>query len=111
MRQWIVSTLGDRPDGRRRSEEFAETGPIPSAELRALLVDTMAEARQVVSALAPDSLLGMRRVQGFEESALSILVHVVEHFAYHTGQVAWIVKAQRETDLGFYRGVDLERHG
>jgi uncharacterized damage-inducible protein DinB len=42
---------------------------------------------------------------------LSILVHVVEHFSYHTGQIAYAVKAGKDLDLGFYRGVDLNRKG
>ena len=52
-------------------------------------------------------LLRTYRVQGFVESGLSILVHVVEHFSYHTGQIAYIVKSRKNVDLGFYRGKDL----
>jgi hypothetical protein len=32
-----------------------------------------------------------------------------EHFSYHTGQIAYAVKAGKDIDLGFYRGVDLNR--
>ena len=49
--------------------------------------------------------------QGFVESGLSILVHVVEHFSYHTGQIAYIVKSRKNIDLGFYRGRDLNQRG
>jgi uncharacterized damage-inducible protein DinB len=50
-------------------------------------------------------------VQGFVESGLSILVHVVEHFSYHTGQLAYIVKSRKNVDLGFYRGKNLNAKG
>jgi uncharacterized damage-inducible protein DinB len=50
-------------------------------------------------------------VQGFVESGLSILVHVVEHFSYHTGQLAYIVKSRKNVDLGFYRGKNLNARG
>ncbi len=56
-------------------------------------------------------LLDTHRVQGFVESGLSILVHVVEHFSYHTGQIAYIVKSKKNIDLGFYRGKNLDARG
>ena len=54
-------------------------------------------------------LLRKRVVQGFDYDGVGILVHVVEHFSYHTGQIAYFVKARKGIDLGFYRGVDLSR--
>jgi uncharacterized damage-inducible protein DinB len=55
-----------------------------------------------------DSLLRVRRVQTFDETGLSILFHVTEHFSYHTGQIAWITKMLTDTQLGFYDDVILE---
>ncbi len=111
VRQWIASGLGGAPDRRERSREFAERGPIPAAELLARLEAALAEAGAALDRADPERLLDPRRVQGFEETGLSILVHVVEHFSYHTGQIAWAVKAWKGVDLGFYRGRDLERKG
>jgi uncharacterized damage-inducible protein DinB len=34
-------------------------------------------------------------------------IHVVEHYSYHTGQIAFWTKLLRDKDLGFYAGVDL----
>jgi uncharacterized damage-inducible protein DinB len=111
VRQWIVSALGAREDVRNRPAEFTERGPIPAAELLARLEAVMAEAAAVIDRLDAGSLLERRQVQGFEETGLSILVHVVEHFSYHTGQIAYAVKAGKDLDLGFYRGVNLDRKG
>jgi uncharacterized damage-inducible protein DinB len=111
VRQYLLATLGGAPDVRERQAEFDEKGPLPTAELLGRLEATMAEAAGVIDRLDSAVLLRTHRVQGFVESGLSILVHVVEHFSYHTGQIAYIVKSRQNVDLGFYRGKDLNRRG
>jgi len=110
VRQWICTGLGGEPDNRKRSAEFEEPGPIPTELLLARLDETMADAERVMDAADPAALLKMHPVQGFEESGLSILVHVVEHFSYHTGQITYAVKTSKAIDLGYYAGQDLETH-
>lgn len=109
VRQWIVSGLGGAPDRRDRPAEFAARGPIPKADLRRDLEAAVREAVEVVERLPAAALLERRTVQGFSETVLGILIHVIEHFSYHTGQIAYFTKARRGIDLGFYRGVDLTR--
>jgi uncharacterized damage-inducible protein DinB len=111
VRQWIISGLGDAPDSRERSKEFSETGPIPTDDLFKRLDETMREVRMVLSKLDANTLLDKRTVQGFQELGISILVHVVEHFSYHVGQVAYFVKSRKAVDLKFYKGVDLNKSG
>jgi uncharacterized damage-inducible protein DinB len=111
VRQYIVATLGGVPDARERQAEFDEKGPLPTAELLGRLEKTMAEASTVIDRLEAPALLQSYRVQGFVETGLSILLHVVEHFSYHTGQIAYIVKSRKNVDLGFYRGRDLNKRG
>jgi uncharacterized damage-inducible protein DinB len=107
VRQNIVSGLGGAPDTRVRDREFSETGPIPAAELLARLDETMADVDRALDRLDPESLLAIRSVQGFQENAVSILVHVIEHFSYHVGQITYYVKTTKAVDLGYYAGVDL----
>ena len=111
VRQYVIATLGRVPDVRERQAEFDATGPMPTAELIDKLEKAMAEVSQVLDSLDPGTLLETHRVQGFVESGLSILVHVVEHFSYHTGQIAYIVKSRKNVDLGFYRGKNLDAKG
>jgi uncharacterized damage-inducible protein DinB len=40
-------------------------------------------------------------------SGTGIIVHVVEHLSYHTGQIAFWTKLLKDKDLGFYEGRDL----
>jgi uncharacterized damage-inducible protein DinB len=109
VRQWTVSGLGGAPDHRVRARAFGERGPLPAADLVARLDETLAEAEGVLRRLDPARLLDPRRVQGFDETGVSILVHVVEHFTYHVGQVTYFVKSRKAVDLQYYAGQGLNR--
>ena len=99
--------MGGQADIRERDLEFAEKGPIPRAVLLAKLATLEKEVEQVLAAVQPEDLLRKRKVQIYEESGLSILVHVVEHFSYHVGQLTYIVKMLKDVDTGYYAGQDL----
>lgn len=107
VRQWIIAGLGRAEDSRDRDSEFAERGPIPRADLVGRLRHTLDEAVGVLEALDPASLAQPRRVQGFDETGVSVVVHVIEHFSYHTGQISLAVKLLKDIDLGYYAGKDL----
>ncbi len=107
VRQWVLTGLGGVPDQRKRQEEFDEKGPIPTEELLKRLDDLMAEVDAVLEKLTPEKILQPMVVQGFEETGLSILVHVVEHFSYHTGQITYFVKWRKDMDMGYYDNYEL----
>ncbi|HKK77951.1 MAG TPA: DinB family protein [Saprospiraceae bacterium] len=106
-RQWIVAGLTDQPDTRDRNYEFEERGPLPTAQLVQLLDQTQEEIEAVLSQLSPADLEREYDVQVFRESGLGILVHVIEHFSYHSGQITYFVKARKNIDTGYYRQLDL----
>ena len=107
VRQWVISGLGGEPDRRTRDAEFSEKGPLPTGELIERIEQTMREALAVIRRLTPEALLTEYRVQGFRESGLGVIVHVIEHFSWHVGQITYFTKLRREADTGFYAGVDL----
>jgi uncharacterized damage-inducible protein DinB len=107
VRQWVISGLGGAEDVRRRSLEFDEKGPIPNADLIVRFTSTMSEAETVLKRVDPASLLEDRRVQGYDETGISIIVNVVEHFGYHTGEITFAVKSRKNVDMGYYAGQDL----
>lgn len=106
--QWINATMGEQPDQRQRSIEFSETGPLDRVELLDKLDRTMQQAKITISGLTPERLIEIHRVQGFEETGVSILIHVVEHFSYHVGQITLHTKLLLDTDTGYYADRDLE---
>jgi len=108
VRQWIYAGLGKNQDVRHRQAEFDERQEIPRDELVNTVLSTMELVRPVITNIPTEELLHTRSVQTFEETGLTILIHVTEHFSYHTGQIAYITKMITDRQLGFYDGVPLE---
>jgi uncharacterized damage-inducible protein DinB len=100
-RQWIVSGLGGTPDTRDRDREFAERGPIPRRALIVLLGKAVGEACRVLGRMPESSLARSYSIQGFRVTGLVAVSHVMEHFAYHTGQIIFVTKSKRGRDLRF----------
>ncbi len=105
--QYIVSGLGDNPDARNRDAEFSAEGGTTKEELIRLLSDTVAKAAKIIGNQDEKQLVKIRSVQGFTLSGIGIIIHVTEHFSYHTGQIAFWTKLLKNKDLGFYAGVNL----
>jgi uncharacterized damage-inducible protein DinB len=101
VRQWIISGVGGAADVRHRDKEFSERGPLPRRGLTALLRATVREAGRVLDRVPPDSLGEPFSRQGFAMTRIEAIAHVVEHFAYHTGQIVYFTKSHLGRDLQF----------
>ena len=101
-RQWITSGVGGGADRRSRQVEFDERSTIPRAELLTRLGETLKEVDSVLARLDPSSILEQRRIQGHDVTVLHAILHVVEHFSMHTGQIILITKMLKTEDLKFY---------
>ena len=104
LRQWIVSGLGGSPDRRERAAEFAARDGTDVDTLLARLRATVGEACEVINALPAAGWASRVSIQGLETTVLGAVLHVVEHFSWHTGQVTWIAKlrAGKGRQLAFY---------
>lgn len=107
--QWVNSSMGELPDNRVREDEFNADSRISKQELSSLLTKLEAETSATLDLLDDAALKRIYAVQGYQESGTSILVHVIEHFSYHTGQISWHTKLLTQTDLGYYAGQDLNK--
>jgi len=107
IRQYAISALGGKPDTRHRDAEFAARDGHGKTELLDMLLQTVDEAKAAIQNSDADNWLRVRSVQGFEFSGIGIVIHVVEHYSYHTGQIAFWTKLLNDKDLGFYDGFDL----
>jgi uncharacterized damage-inducible protein DinB len=97
----INATLGGDADKRQRPLEFDTV----SMERRALLDrldSTLVRALDVIAGLAQADLERTYNVQVYQESGLTIVVHVVEHFSYHVGQITLHTKLMRDLDTRYY---------
>ena len=107
IRQYVISGLGGAADTRLRDAEFSQDLRNDPQEVWEHFLGTVNEARKVIKRATEADLLGKKNVQGFHLSGLGMVLHAVEHLSYHTGQIAWSIKAAQDTDLGFYDGTDL----
>ncbi|MEL6864630.1 MAG: DinB family protein [Bacteroidota bacterium] len=108
IRQYIQSGIGRQPDTRQRSKEFSARDTYDKESLYLLIEEVVQGAFRVLRAAAELDLLRVRSVQGFQMTGVAIVIHVVEHFSYHTGQIALLTKIMRDEDLGFYGDMDLD---
>ena len=105
--QYVLSSLGGQPDHRVRDAEFAATGGLTKQQLGEKLAATTSEAARIMAQATEAELLRVRSVQGFQLSGIGIVVHVTEHYSYHTGQIAFWTKQLKNKDLGFWADKDL----
>jgi uncharacterized damage-inducible protein DinB len=107
--QYVLSSLGNKEDNRIRDEEFSMKGGYTKEQLFKKLTATIEDAVRIMQILDDGELMRIRSVQGFQLSAIGSILHVAEHYSYHTGQIALITKLFINKDLGFYAGYDLNK--
>jgi uncharacterized damage-inducible protein DinB len=101
-RQWIVCGVGGDHDTRHRDAEFAQREIIVRTELHSLLTKTLSDVDATLARIEPSHLLERRSIQGTDVSVLEAILHVVEHFSMHTGQILMLTKMLTNADLAFY---------
>lgn len=106
-RQWIVSGLGGAVDIRNRDEEFLVHRNIRKSDFIFLLENLKIQLKNCLEELKDDAFAKQYKIQGFSVSGFSVIVHVIEHFSYHTGQITTLTKIHTNQDTGYYSGLDL----
>ncbi len=106
-RQWILSGIGGKRDNRDRDLEFMDHSDIKKAELIFLMENLRVNLIQVLNEMPANKLNEIHRIQGFSESGFSVIIHVIEHFSYHTGQISTLTKLFTGKELGFYNSKNL----
>ena len=105
--QYINSSLGGGDDVRFRAAEFGPNQKIGARKLLKRITKCSTKAVDVIASATEIELNKKRLVQGFQLSGTGIIIHVVEHYSYHVGQIALITKLFTNEDLGFYANLDL----
>ena len=107
IQQWVYSgVLGGKFIRDRESEFIPET-----FQTKEDLISQMEVVRDLIDSRLPnlDSELLRKNliIQGFQTTGYSAISHAIEHFSYHTGQIALLTKLLVNQDLGFYNGYEL----
>ena len=107
MTQYIISALGNNEDNRDRDSEFSAKEGFTAAELLEKMKEVNDRCIKIISALDDKQLTANYKVQGYTMSGIAIVIHVTEHYSYHTGQIVFLTKSLKDTDTGFYKGKNL----
>jgi uncharacterized damage-inducible protein DinB len=110
VRQWIGYGVGDQPDLRDRDSEFAARGGLQPIELSQRLQATISDAVGIIRNLAPERLPETRTIQKYDVTVMEAILHVVEHFSQHTGQIMFATKLLTGQDLGYYKHLSKPAH-
>lgn len=107
MTQYIISALGNNEDNRDRDSEFSAKEGFTAAELLEKMKEVNDRCIKIICALDDKQLTANYEVQGYTMSGIAIVIHVTEHYSYHTGQIVFLTKSLKDTDTGFYKGKNL----
>ena len=110
VRQWIGFGVAGKPDIRERDGEFAARGGVQIADLRERLKATIAEAADIIRNVPAARLSEKTTIQNYDVTVLEAILHVVEHFAQHTGQIIFATKLLTGEDLGYYKHLNKPKH-
>lgn len=102
LTQWVMDGIGGIIFKRSRQAEFDASRTKTKTELIELVNRLKNELTPIIQNISTAELLRVRPVQVFEENGMSILVHVTEHFSYHTGQIAFVTKWITGQQTNFY---------
>lgn len=81
---------------RDRAAEFSERRHLPRTELLQKLNEAVAAYDAVLTGLDPSRLMETTERTGKTTSFAQILLHVLAHFAAHTGQILYATKLLKE---------------
>jgi uncharacterized damage-inducible protein DinB len=92
LSQWVLSGLAGEHVERRRPEEFTADRTAGAAELLDGLSAVVARCQAVFRALDAGQLTRPVQVMRYDTDGLGVLLHMMEHTAYHTGQIVQLAK-------------------
>jgi uncharacterized damage-inducible protein DinB len=111
VRQWVLGGVGGDSVERDRQAEFDARGSVSGEALLGPLAQTVNAACSVIGNVTDASILEERTIQGYRVTVLAAIMHVVEHFAFHTGQIVTTTKWLRDVDLSIYDEKGHRRDG
>lgn len=109
VRQWILSGIGGELDNRNRAQEFEIQKNIRKSELIFLMENLRMKIKQSLQDFDERKLFEMTNIQGFNCSYFSAIIHVIEHFSYHTGQITTLTKWITNEETGYYSQLNLDQ--
>ena len=92
LSQWVLAGLGGAAYERHRTAEFTADRSTGKADLVSGLHATIDECAAVIRGLSAEELIRTRHIQTYDVDGVYVVIHVVEHLSYHTGQIVQLTK-------------------
>lgn len=108
-RQWILSGIGGIHDNRNRDQEFIVHTNIKKSDLVFLLENLKSNLRETLRKMPDTEISKIHSIQGFQVTGFSMIIHVIEHFSYHTGQITTLTKLVKNKQTGYYDHINLNQ--
>lgn len=103
LRQWIMTSFGEKDDIRNRNAEFQlDHRELGKAGLLELVQKTNEETKKIVDSLDESQVRRKYTVQNYHVDGVYILCHVMEHYSYHVGQITYITKMLTDKSTNYY---------
>ncbi len=102
LNQWILDYIGGKSFERNRQLEFDAVKTHSKEELIHMMTNLSKELRFCIQLVTSEKLLGILPQQNQQETGISVLIHITEHFSFHTGQITYITKWLKEQQTNFY---------
>lgn len=109
--QWVLAGIGGRTIHRDRQTEFDARGPISRSKMLDPLTATISEACGLIRSQSAADLARERKIQEYRVTGQAAIMHVVEHLAFHTGQIVTTTKWLLDIDLSIYDEKGHRRDG
>lgn len=109
VRQWLIASLSEKVDTRKRLEEFDANNRKSKASLIEILEVLEKDVRKLFPIIENLDLTLTKYVQCYQEPVIAIIIHVIEHFSYHVGQITYITKMLLDIDTEYYADMDLNK--
>ncbi len=108
VRQWILSGVGQQLNVRKREEEFIQNFD----KTKNVLMEEMKELKiELIHFFENTPTINLQQkitVQNFNLTIFSAIIHVIEHYSYHTGQITTITKLLTNKETGYYEDFTLD---
>lgn len=100
--QWILEGIGGRRFDRCRPAEFSARDSLRKEQLLEPLRETVEAVCAVLRDLPDGALVKDYAIQDYSVTGVDAVAHVLEHFAFHTGQIVTTTKWLLDVDLSLY---------
>jgi len=99
LNHYLNRNLGGFEYHRNREAEFAERRQIPKSELREIFDSMVSKADKTFDAIDVDKLGDPSPEPKMHKLVIDDLVNIAAHFSNHAGQIVWITKMLRGSEV------------